>query len=385
MKIFKYLLSCLSVVIISFFLFGCDSDNTIYVAETGNDLNSGTFNSPLASLNRAREIVHKSKLGEGREISKVVIREGVYYLSETLQFGKNDSGTDKQALIFKAYDDEKVTISGSLRIDCEWEEYKDGIYKCNVPDLKGKKIDQLFINGKRQIRARYPNGNSLFPDLSAFIYPLKADDWPHEKIFYDPETFPENRWQRPEEAVIHIFPAHHWGNLQYRITDINYDDKYISIEQRDPQINETFFKTWSNRPGTWISERSNFYIDNVFEEMDAEGEWYFDKIESVLYCKPYDTLDIEAAVIEVPVLKQLVSVNGSSASPVRNIVFRNIRFTGTRVSYMDKYEYPSLGDWGIVRNGAFFIEGAENICIEDCFFDAPGGNAVFINNYAKSI
>ena len=376
----------LCAVLIPLMFSGCrPGGKSIYVSPIGSDHNPGTLKKPFRTITKARDAIRESNKQGGQTSCKVMLREGTYYLTETFLLGNEDTGGDRMNVEFTAYKNEKVTISGSVLLDCNWQFYKDGIYKCRLPELGNKQFSQLFVNGRRQVRARYPNGNSLQPDKDSFIYPLKADDWPHQKIFYDPEAFPANRWQRPHEAVIHIFPHHHWGNLQYRITGINYEDKYISIEQREPQINETFFKTYLREPGTWISERSNYYIDNVFEELDNEGEWYFDIIESVLYYKPAESLDIEGAVFEVPGLKQLVAVIGSPDSPVRNMVFSNIRFTGTSVSYMDSYEYPSLGDWGIVRSGAFFIEGAENVCIKDCFFDAPGGNAVFINNYAKSI
>lgn len=384
MKILKTLLSCLSFVVMCFVLSGCNSDISIYVAKTGNDLNSGTYDSPLASLTRAIEIVRKSRMDKGREINKVVIREGVYYLSETLQLDKNDSGTEKQALTFTAYDNEKVTLSGSLRLDCKWEEYEDGIFKCYLPELADKKIDQLFINGNRQIRARYPNGNSLYPDLDAFIYPLKADTWPHKRIFFNPETFTSKKWIDPESAILHIFPHNHWGNLQVRVSNINYDENYFDILHRRPQINETLFKLFA-RPGTYLSERSNYFIDNVFEELDSDGEWYFDKEKTVLYYKPAMNSSLEDAIVEVPVLKELVRISGTYNEPVKYVEFNNIRFTGTLTTYMDNYEYPSLGDWGIVRSGAVFIEGASYCSIKNCFFDAVGGNAVFIDNYAEYI
>lgn len=361
-----------------------DSENVIYVAENGKDSNPGTFEHPLASLNHAINIVQKSKLDKARDISKVIIREGVYYLPETIQLDKNDSGTEDQTLVFTAHEDEKVTISGAMKLDCNWEVFKNGIYKCHVPEIEGKEIDQLFVNGKRQIRARYPNGNSLYPDLSAFIYPLKADDWPHKRIFYDPDGFTSNKWKNPESAILNIFPHNHWGNLQIKVKDINYEDNYFDIEHRKPQINETFFKLLK-RPGTLLSERSNYFIDNVFEELDAEEEWYFDEKESFLYYKPIMNTSLEDAIVEVPVLEKLVNIKGTSDEPVEYIEFHNIRFTGTLSTYMADYEYPSLGDWGIVRSGAVFIEGASHCSVKNCFFDAVGGNAVFINNYAESI
>jgi hypothetical protein len=44
---------------------------------------------------------------------------------------------------------------------------------------------------------------------------------------------------------------------------------------------------------------------------------------------------------------------------------------------------PSLSDWSIHRGGAVFAEGTRNCSVEDCWFDAVGGNAVFVNNYNR--
>ncbi|MBA7577085.1 hypothetical protein ES708_18931 [subsurface metagenome] len=354
------------------------------MATDGSDLNTGTRSHPFATITKARDVIRESNKNGSNKFYSVLIRKGTYYLNATFLLTPEDSGKDGKPIIYTNYENEKVTISGSIKLDCQWQSYRNGIYKSSISDRKDIDFSQLFVDGRRQIRARYPNGNSLKPSAESFIFPKKADEWPHKKIFYNPETFSKKKWQRPEEAVLHIFPNHHWGNLQYKILGVDYDELSIQIEQRDPQINETYFKMFP-RPGTWLSERSDFFVDNVFEELDVDGEWYFDKNEAILYYKPYDTIDLKTAVIEIPVLRELVSIKGSMDSPVKNILFKNIRFTGTKVTYMDRYEYPSLGDWGIVRSGAILIEGAEKCSIEDCFFDAVGGNAVFINNYARSI
>ncbi len=375
----------LCLILFTGILFGCNSDSEkLYVAVDGNDFNKGTLTHPFATITKAREVIQeKNRQGKSKSY-EVMIREGTYYLTSTFILSPEDSGKDGKTILYTNYSNERVTISGAVILDCQWLEYGNGVYQCNLPEYGGMEFSQLFVNGRRQIRARYPDGNSLLPDMEAFIFPINADEWPHKKIFYNPETFSKKRWERPEEAILHIFPNHHWGNLQYKIVSINYEELSIEFEQRDPQINETYFKMM-NRPGTWLSERSNFFVDNVLEELDVEGEWYFDKYKNILYYKPHDTIDLETAVLEIPVLKELISIKGSMDSPVKNIRFKNIRFAGTTTSYMDRYEYPSLGDWGIVRSGTFLIEGAEKCTIESCFFDAAGGNAVFINNYALSV
>ena len=357
---------------------------SIHVAVNGSDQNDGTLKHPFATIAKARDFIRQSTIINQQSTIKVLIHEGIYYLDEPIKFGPADSGWEGQDIWYTNYKNEKVTISGSLKVEADWTEWKDGIYQCKVPGLEGKILSELFVNGHRQVRARYPNGSSLQPEDDAFIYPIKADEWPHHKIFYDPETFAKKDWQKPDQAVLHIFPSHHWGNLQYRIKDVDRNENFIMIEQRDPQINETYFSTMSH-PGTWISTNSNFFIDNVFEEIDVAGEWHFDDELSVLFYKPFDSIDLHTAVIEIPLLKELVIMKGTMQSPVKNIRFENLRFTGTSPTYLDRYEYPSMGDWGIVRSGAVFIEGVDNCRIGNCFFDAVGGNAIFLNQYAHDV
>ena len=341
----------LYLLLLAGLLSGCNSgDEILYVATDGSDLNTGTLSSPFATITKARDVIREAyRKGAGGPY-QVVLREGIYYLPATFILSAEDSGKDGKPVIYTNYDNEKVTLSGAVKLECHWQLYGNGVYQCNLSKYGSMEFSQLFVNGKRQLRARYPNGNSLLPDKEAYIFPIKADQWPHEKIFFDPRTFSEKRWEPPRGSILHIFPNHHWGNLQYKVTGINYEESSIRFEQRDPQINETYFKMME-RPGTWFSERSNYYVDNVFEELDVEGEWYYDVNKFILYYMPGDSIDLETACIEIPALKELISLRGSMDAPVKNIWFKNIRFAGTATTYMDRYEYPSLGDWGIVRSG----------------------------------
>ena len=47
-------------------------------------------------------------------------------------------------------------------------------------------------------------------------------------------------------------------------------------------------------------------------------------------------------------------------------------------------QVPSGGDVSIHRGGAVFIEGAENILIEQNTFSEVGGNALFLSNYVRN-
>ena len=67
-----------------------------------------------------------------------------------------------------------------------------------------------------------------------------------------------------------------------------------------------------------------------------------------------------------PVLDQLISVMGSQDKPVINISITNLVFAHTATTYMSTYEVPSGGDWSVQRGGALFVEGAENVLVQNC-------------------
>jgi len=159
-------------------LYGCNSENNVlYVATDGSDLNAGTIKQPFATITKARDVIRElNKQGKGKSY-KVLIREGIYYLPATFLLTPEDSGRDGKPVIYTNYKNEKVTISGSIKPDCQWQLYKNGIYQCSLSEHKGIDFSQLFVNGRRQIRARYPNGNSLQPNMEAFIFPKKVDEW----------------------------------------------------------------------------------------------------------------------------------------------------------------------------------------------------------------
>jgi len=356
-----------------------------YVAPWGDDGNPGTEDKPFATLKRARDAVRELKERVKKQII-IFVRGGTYYLLEPLVFKPEDSGADGRPVTYAAYPGERPVISGGVKIKADWESFRDGIVRCSLPEVKKGKLyfTQLFINGKRQIRARYPNYDPENPLVHGKGYINAKDglsedtDFPHPSpkgLIFDPETFTKNRWAKPNEAIIHVFPATYWGILQWEIKDIDWDNNIIWFGKGGFQI----------RLRCRINRESRFFVENVFEELDAPGEWYLDKEEGMLYYMPYKGVDLSESDVIAPILKQVVEFRGSQEEPVSNITLSGFKITHTASIFLEPYEAPSLGDWTIHRSGAVFMEGAVNCTIENFFFDAVGGNGVFINNYNRGI
>ena len=318
----------------------------IYVSPRGTDTNSGLKNAPLASLVRARDLAH------GKKDVTVHVADGVYYLPETLVFSPVDSG-----VAYKAENEGGAVLSGGSKLDLKWTSYKDGIFKAKTP--KGLAIDQLFINGVNQRMARYPNYD---PAKKTEAYQgYAADAFSKERAA---------RWKDPTGGYIHAMHKSQWGGYQYRITG------------KDANGEVTYEGGWqNNRPGAMHKEFR--MVENIFEELDAPGEWFHDAKKGTLYYMPEKGIDLKSATVEVVRLRHLVEFRGSGKSPVRKVTLQGFTVRHAARTFMDTKEPMLRSDWTIYRGGAFMLTGTEDVSILDCEFDQVGGNAVFVNNYNR--
>ena len=211
----------------------------------GSDSNPGTQQRPFASLQRAQQEARALKQRTTQPIT-VWVRGGTYYLEAPLVFTPEDSGTSDAPISYMAYPQEIVTISGGRKLNCRWRPFKNGIMQCSVSDGKQKPLNftQLFVDGKRQIRARYPNYDPENPLVSGagYIDVRQANEpWPATEFHFDPATFTKTRWSKPQEAVVHLFPPDYWGNLQWEVQDVDWNEGIIKLGWGGFQLNEQLF------------------------------------------------------------------------------------------------------------------------------------------------
>jgi len=327
----------------------------IFVAPTGSDTHPGTLERPFATLQRAQQAARKAA---GREAVTVMLRAGTYYLPEPLVFTAADSGSKAAPVIFQAYQNEQPVISGGIRMrNLKWQPYKDGILQAKLP--AGFTTDQLFVNGDRQPMARYPNF-----DLRVLHFNGTAAD----------AITPERaaRWKDPTGGFIHALHAAEWGGMHYLITGKGADNKI------------TYEGGWQNNRPMGMHKKFRF-VENIFEELDAPGEWFLDKKTSVLYFYPPAGVDPSTATFEAVCLKHLIEIRGTEQAPVRYLSFKGLTFRHAARTFMENKEPLVRSDWTTYRGGALFLTGSEDCTIEDCFIDQVGGNAVFVNNYNRRV
>lgn len=73
-------------------------------------------------------------------------------------------------------------------------------------------------------------------------------------------------------------------------------------------------------------------------------------------------------------VKHLIELRGSEQHPVKNITIKNIEFTQTARTFMEKYKPLLRSDWTVYRDGAIVFEGTENCSLENSYLHNLGGN-----------
>lgn len=326
----------------------------IFVSPNGTPAGPGTLSKPFSSIQSALEA---GKTAVDKAAVTIFVRGGTYYLDSPLKIDASHAGRSNHALTIRPYRSEKVVISGGTKLQLQWEAFRDGIYRATLPE--GFATDQLFVNGKRRILARYPNYDPSQRILNGFA----ADAFSPARAA---------RWANPRGGIIHAMQSAEWGDLRYVITG------------KDTENRVAFEGGWQNnrQMGMHGTQR---YVENIFEELDSPDEWFLDRDAHQLYYFPPQDLDLSSATIEAVRLKSLVEIRGETDRPVRNVHLRGLTFRHTSRTFMENREPLLRSDWTIYRGGAIFLTGTEGCSLEDCDIEQVGGNAIFANDYNRKL
>ena len=330
--------------------FGVYAQTEYFISTEGKDMNLGSIEAPFASLEKAFEEARK----ESGEVT-LFLREGTYRLQKTVVLTKTDGNRNK-ALNIRSYPGEKVVISGGQKLDLDWKPYKKGIMCAKIEGQV--QMDMLLVNGEIRHMARYPN----YDEQAIRFNGTSAEATAPSRV---------KQWKHPETGYLHAMHRSDWGDFHYRIT--GKDDKNQLVLEGG----------WQNNRQSGLHP-DNRMVENIFEELDAPGEWFFDTEESVLYYYPIEGENMEKAVVETPQLKHLFEIRGTEADPVMNIRLDGLQLTQTMRTFMERYEPLLRSDWTIYRGAAVFMEGTERCSLSDCDLYNLGGNAVFFSKYNRN-
>ena len=347
----------------------------IYVAVNGKDANNGSIDQPFATLEQAQKAVRMAKYDNPNTPIEVVIRKGVYYLEQTLEFTAADSGTKSAPIIWKSAAGEKVVLSGGKRLSGNWQKSTNGIWFIDIPETKDWKREvnvpekytkkpalpwnfrELFVNGKRAIRARYPNVNQNNP----YIY--AASSSPNQLTIS--EGVVKKSWGAESDAQINIVPRWRFFNQWNDVVGVNQETATITIGPRE-QHGE-------------IDKGSWFWIEGVKEELDMPGEWYLDHQLGRLFYKPLQGELPNNSEIIAPYLNRIFYLKGDieTGAYVKNIYFQGLNFQHTSFT-LGQIEARVHTDCAVM------FENTEHCSITDSYFENIGGYAFWLHLDSKN-
>jgi len=312
-----------------------------YVSTKGNDNWSGTLpeanaqgnDGPFLTIERAQKAVRelKSKVyfpkdapvekrwigsphpfGRGKDIL-VYIRGGYYYLGKPIIFEPGDGGErvetnlptgafeyhklKDQYVTYAAYPGEKPVIAGEKQVTA-WRSSKN-LWTAGVD---ADTTAGLIIDGKMKTLARTPDTGYLIPpEISRStdeMYFNKGDlkNW---KDLAGNRVVMLLRWQTGINSIVSI------------------DEKNRVARFKTPQDGIVLVPP-------------RFYIENLKSLLDAPGEWFFDKNKKELEYIPSESQEDPGQInAGIPVLDRLITIDGNSGKPVRNLRIYGLIFEGT--------------------------------------------------------
>jgi hypothetical protein len=348
-----------------------------YVSTSGNDLNNGTLEQPFATLEAAKNAVRNLKKSGNAQPKpvEIIIKGGVYYLEETLELEPEDSGTKEAPITWRAAENESVVLSGGRVLKGEWIKGSDAIWHIDLPQTRGWKRDvtqpeayqkksdgpwhfrQLFVNGKRSARARFPNADEQNPFLYAVDGSMEYLQLPDGQV--------KNSWGGEPDAQINIVP--HWRFFN-QWNDVMHVDGKKSIISVGPRERHSQMDA-----GSW------FWIEGVKSELDQPGEWYLDTKTGRLYYMPLKGEDPNTSKIIAPCLNRIVYLKGDveKGTHVEYVYFRGLEFRHTT------YTIGHI-EARVHTDGAIMFENASNCFIEECHFENIGGYALWLHLDCKN-
>jgi len=319
-----------------------------YVATDGDDNNPGTSTAqPFQTIANARDTIRLySALPAGGV--KVWIRGGTYYLTAPLIFEPQDSGASTKPITYLAYPGEKPVISGGKVISGTWTSIGSNKYTITIPDAGSWWFRQLWCDGQRCQRARWPNPGSALLAITA-VSPNMITLTMNQTI--SGSNLSANR----TELVMHNL----WTVARARVASKNGYTVSTSTVCGDSDND-------SLKP--FVSKAA--FMEHNPDYIDQNTEWFLDPATGLLtYQSPAGTTPASSTFV-APKLKNLIIIEGDQNNTVKYLVFKGLSLKDTKWDLPD-YGYVDLQAGHYHDNGSnyYLLPAAIHaIYAENCAF-----------------
>gem|GEM_PF-3058326 len=326
----------------------------LHVSPLGDDAHEGTVDRPLATPTRARDRARRM-IAQGLTAPlDIVFGGGTYRSGLPLELRPEDSGSSTFPVTWRAAPGARVVWCAGRVIPSQWRRGEGGVWQVDLSGIgpTAWAFRQLFVDGKRATRARFPNVDAPNP----FLY-AKGGDLDHALI--EPALVKE-AWGRARDAQINLVPQWRFFNQWNTVTTV--DPKMGRIDFAESERHAKVI------PGNW------FWIEGVREELDQPGEWFLDAEARRLSFMPPPGVDPNTLEIVAAALDRLVTARGdvNAGTHVEHVHFDSIEFRHTDFT---------LGhiEPRVHTDAAILFENTLDCSVRRCHFENIGGYALWLH------
>lgn len=354
---------------------GAEAKADFYLAPNGSDSWSGTLadpnaqgtDGPFASLERARDAVRGSEKKRSNDVV-VLIRDGLYPLSKTVVFGREDSGEGDFTVTYAAYPSETPVFSSSREIT-GWRTVSGALP--GLPEVAEGKV--LVADVSERFYTLY-DAQGLLPRASStgFI-PLAGGS--RNRLH-----FPKGRlknWPNVEDVEIIVRPHHAWISNVLPLE---------SVDEETQMAQTSIAATYAMNRLHFLKTTESCWVENVLEELDEPGEWVLNTKEQKVYLWPRSKSPVMAPqLLELIRVEGQIDRQGPKDIPVRNLCFRGLTFMhGDRYTLAED-DAGLQHDWDMLdkANALVRLRGTENCVIDQCHFTHSGSGAIRVDLYGQ--
>ncbi|QTN32683.1 right-handed parallel beta-helix repeat-containing protein [Akkermansiaceae bacterium] len=348
----------------------------IHVAVDGADTNPGTAELPVATLEKARDLLRQRK-ADGLQGAGAVVRvhAGTYLRTRSFGLDKQDGGTAEARIVYQAEGTVRL-VGGRVIAGDAFRPVSDPAVKARLPEAARDHVVELDLEALG-IRNAGPFPE-LFRDGGGII-----------ELFIDGERLPLARWPDVEyttiESVLENGSSSSPGTFRYRggrpgtwgkaVEDglwlkgfwrVPWQPETVRVAAIDPQagtvthargvgggIGSKYSKTVN---GTRTGDgKENWYALNLLEELDRAGEWCLRFPTKMLYLWPPRDLKGGSALIS-DMKDPLVRIEDAGHVTFRGFTLEGglgngVEITGASEVLIAGCEIHDLGGTGIILNG----------------------------------
>lgn len=368
--VFKNLFYCFAL-----FVFGSCSVE-YYVSPEGDDQNNGSYSEPFATIEKALEMVGISFQNNPNRNCTIFIADGKYSVKKPIEINSNWLSNSDGTLYIKAMNDSRPIVTGGVSVN-NWTNIKTEIWKAELPsDFQGTQLPrELFIDGRRSMRARFPT--------NGFLRIKQSGEDRRTNFYFEKDDFPPPADIEQTELVF----FHDWSVSRIDLKAIDYEQGVLIAIDTIGARDLDFFAIdgWEPHP--------RYYLENDVNFLDQDYEWCTNSRENSIYIKFPKDIDPNDLDIVIPFSEGIVKLFGTNENPLRNVNIEGIAFKhsawyipsggyrGVQATHFDS-RIEGKEDWSVVP-AAVMGEWLRNCSIRNCVFENLGGGGIWLGAGSK--